>query len=503
MTRVDERRDASGDDRPALSAANEETPLLADSGAVQKETVAQLKWEDVNQEVKTLGSLAWPVSAGYLLQQSLFLAPMFSLGHLGTKELAARALTTMFCNVTGYSVGFGMASALDTLCAQSLTGSSDPKAAGKHLQRGIVVMFFLSFPIAYVWWNTEWLMLTLGQEAELAHMSGLFARYSILGLFPVLINECLKRFLQSQGIMFANMVVILIVSPINMVLQYVFVWAPAFRWGLAGSAIASSISYMLLPIATTLYIGFFKGSGPWGGWEAREAFDWHQIWIFLKLGVPSVAMTCSEWWAFEILAFAAGLLGDAPLAAQAITIQSCSLTYMIPLGISVAAAARIGNALGAQAPQSAKTTAYTTLLLSLLVALVTGTAMFLMRNHWGKLWSTDPEVWELVSIVLPLGALFQISDAIGAATLGILRGSGRQAIGAVINLAGYYLVGVPVGILCAFTWGLGLVGLWIGLTGGLVTVSIIQVFIISRFDWKHEAIRALELVGDGLAPSHV
>ncbi|KAI8814609.1 mate-domain-containing protein [Cladochytrium replicatum] len=481
---------------------SENTPLLANAHHAGQQLVDKLDWDDVKIEAKTIANLAWPVSAGYMLQQTLYLAPVFTLGHLGTKELAAGTLTTMFCNVTGYSVGIGMASALDTLCAQAFTGSSDPTAAGKHLQRGIVVMFFLSFPIAWLWWNTEWLLLLVGQEPELAQIAGIFARYCIFGLFPFLVNECLKRFLQSQGIMFANMVVVLIVSPINIFLQYLLVWSPWLGLGLIGSPIGTSISFALLPIITTLYIKYFEGSGPWGGWELREMFNWNQIWVFLKLGIPSVVMTCSEWWAFEICAIAAGLLGDAALAAQAITLQTCSLTYMIPMGISVATAARVGNALGAQAPNSAKITALTSLLIGLAMASLNATVLLVVRQHWGKLWSTDPVVWDLVAYILPLGAFFQLSDAVGAISGGILRGSGRQDVGAAINLVGYYLVGIPIGLVAAFPLKLGLLGLWIGLTAGLILVSFIQVFIIARLDWKREALRALELVGDGVVASH-
>lgn len=75
-------------------------------------------------ESSILASLAWPVIASYILSYSLNVASVFSLGHVGTKELAACALATMLCNVTGFSVGQGMASALDTLCSQAMTGTT-------------------------------------------------------------------------------------------------------------------------------------------------------------------------------------------------------------------------------------------------------------------------------------------------------------------------------------------------------------------------------------------
>ena len=92
-----------------------------------------------------------------------------------------------------------MASALDTLCSQAHTGSTDKHILGKHLQRAIVVMFFLTFPIAFLWTFTEPLLLLVGQDPEISALSAQFTRWMIPGLFPYLVNDCIKRYLQCQG----------------------------------------------------------------------------------------------------------------------------------------------------------------------------------------------------------------------------------------------------------------------------------------------------------------
>ncbi len=146
-----------------------------------------------------LAKMAWPVSLGYEMQLSLGMSSIFSLGHVGTKELAAIALANMLCNVSGYSVGIGVASALDTLGSQSYTGSPDPHAIGKHTQRAIVIMAALTLPISVLWAYSENFLLLAGQDPEIAKLSSVFALYMVPGLFPYLVNECLKRFLQCQG----------------------------------------------------------------------------------------------------------------------------------------------------------------------------------------------------------------------------------------------------------------------------------------------------------------
>lgn len=187
----------------SIPPVTENTPLLDNlkqhEAEAAEDTTHALSPKVIKEETTTLVQLAWPVSLGYVLQQSLNLAQIFTVGHIGTKELAACALTTMLCNVTGYSIGIGMASALDTLCSQAHTGSRDPHALGKHLQRGIVVMAALCFPIAGLWWFAADFLRLMGQDQDIAELSGVFARYAIIGLFPYLVNECMKRYLQAQG----------------------------------------------------------------------------------------------------------------------------------------------------------------------------------------------------------------------------------------------------------------------------------------------------------------
>jgi multidrug resistance protein, MATE family len=264
------------------------------------------------------------------------------LGHLGTKELAASALASMFANVTGYSLGIGMASGLDTLCSQAHTGSQDPHALGKHARRAFLVMAFLCIPIIFVWTFTKEILVLFGQQEDLAELSATYTRYLIPGLFPYFVSECMKKYLQAQGIMSAHLYIIMILSPTNALLQYLFVWNPTFGMGFKGAPIALSIINILSMFGMFFYIRFVKGGDSWGEWSWADVLNVPEIVKFLKLGIPGIAMICSEWWAFEIVALAAGLLGEKILAAQTVILNTCSLTFMVPLGISIASSMSIG-----------------------------------------------------------------------------------------------------------------------------------------------------------------
>lgn len=201
------------------------------------------------------------------------------------------------------------------------------------------------------------------------------------------------------------------------------------------------------------------------------------------------------------MALSAGLLGDDVLAAQTIVLSTCSLFYMNPMGFAIATSTRIGNSLGANLPNSTRHITYTAVALAGVLAVFNASTILIIKDVWGLLFSSDPAgiiqvttVVRIVAEILPLAALFQVNDGLGAVAGGILRGSGMQKLGAWINIIGYYLIGLPICLLCAFYFKMGLIGLWIGLTAGLMCCSVAQLTIVAMTDWKLQALKAQTLV---------
>lgn len=160
---------------------------------------------------------AIPVSIALILLNSIGMASVFSLGHFGTKYLAASALTTMFCNITGFTVAIGLSSSLDTLCSQAYT-SSNKQIVGHHLQRVLLVEFLFTIPIISIRLKIEPILIYFGQDPEIAFLSGVFAKCLIPGLIPFTISTCVAKYLQTQGIMTTAFLILLIASPINIFL---------------------------------------------------------------------------------------------------------------------------------------------------------------------------------------------------------------------------------------------------------------------------------------------
>ncbi|KAG0363361.1 hypothetical protein BG005_001159 [Podila minutissima] len=460
----------------------------ADDSSFRSDSTLMTTKELTMHEFKILLKYSGPVVLTYILQNSLQLASLVSLGHLGSIELAASSLASMFAAVTCWSVSLGTATALDTLCSQSFT-SHHPHTLGLHLQRAILVLMVLFVPIAGVWLSSEHIFALLGQEPALAQHAALFLRGLLPGAPAFLIFECVKKYLQAQGNMHASTYVLLIASPINVVLNYALVWNKYIGIGYIGAPIATSISYWNMLILLLLYIRFVDGYQGWGGWSKDALTGWP---AFLKLAIPGVMMVCTEWWAFEVVSLAASYLGTVALAAQSVVVQTSGLLYTIPFGVSIAASNRVGNLIGKGDHRSAKVASRVSIALAIIFGMFNSTMLIICKDRWGRLFSDDSDVVATVAMVLPLVALFQISDGIAGVGGGVLRGVGLQHLGAYLNLIAYYLVAFPIGYLLAFTLGWGLKGLWSALCVALWMVSIGELWVIIKTNWPAEVRKCRE-----------
>jgi MATE family multidrug resistance protein len=346
-------------------------------------------------------------------------------------------------------------------------------------------------PIAFLWWNVEQVLLYLGQEPELSRMAALFLRYLLIGAPGYILFEATKKFLQAQGIMHAGTYVLLIASPINMVLNYALVWNESFGLGFIGAPIATSITYWLMFALLVLYIWRVEGSAGWGGFS-RLAF--HNLGDFMKLASTGILMVGTEWWAFEIVALAAGRLGTVALASQSVIMTTDQVLNTIPFGISIATSNRIGNLLGSGNARGARNSANLSAALAASIGIVVLTLMMIFRKQFGYLFSDEEDVVALTSEVMPWVAAFQIADGVAGSCGGSLRGMGNQHLGAIVNLVSYYIIALPLGIYLAFRQGYGLAGLWVGQCVALFLVSILEWTIIAVCDYEKEVKKCFDRI---------
>lgn len=179
----------------------------------------------------------------------------------------------------------------------------------------------------------------------------------------------------------------------------------------------------------------------------------------------------------------ASYLGTNELAAQSILNTTASILFQVPFGVSVAVSTRVGNLLGSQLGKAARISCLVGLIMASVIAVTTGVGLFVFRKKWGYLFSSDEDVVQLVSDVIPLLSLFEIFDSCGAIVSGILRGCGRQTVGAIVNIPSYYLIGLPAGAALTFN-GLGLYGIWVGMSLAVFLVATIEICLVLLTDWN-------------------
>ncbi|XP_038670508.1 multidrug and toxin extrusion protein 1-like isoform X1 [Scyliorhinus canicula] len=431
------------------------------------------------KEVGELFRLAMPVFISHLMVFSISLVSSIFCGHLGKVELDAVSLATAVINVSGISIGVGLSAACDTLVSQTF-GSKNLKRIGVILQRAILILMITCFPCWALFINIEHILLAFKQPPEVANLTQLYVKIFIPGLPATFLYELENRYLQNQGIILPQIVTGFTANVFNVVINYILLYV--MMLGVPGSAAANVVCQYCQAILLFIYIRWKKlYVGTWAGWSTDCLQEWG---CFIRLAIPSMLMLCIEWWTYEIGIILAGLIDEVELGAQAIIFQVVSTAYMIPLGFSIAVGISVGNALGAGDPQQAKTYAKVGLCCAGCCALVISILLAAIKDVVGYIFTTDKEIIRLVARIDPLIASFHFFDAMTCLSSGVVIGSGKQKIGAIVNLMVFYAIGYPVGISLMFAAKLGILGLWSGLFTAVVVQFIVFQSVIFKLNWE-------------------
>ncbi|KAF2723995.1 MATE efflux family protein [Polychaeton citri CBS 116435] len=483
----------------ATTPPNERTALLPDQedgvGSIEGESHVLDEHKSRSRRIATefwiLLKSSIPVILAYALQNSLQTVSVLIVGRLSPEALAVAAFSYMFAMATAWLIGMGGTTAIDTLASASFTGSKDKHDLGVILQRALFILGLFYVPVALLWLFSEPVFRALGQEEFIARDASRFLGVLIPGGLGYIYFECIKKYLQAQEIMRPSTYVLCITSPINAGLNFLLIYT--FKIGLLGAPIATGISYWLSLLLLLLYIKFVAGSECWGGFS-RKCF--HNIGTFARIATLGVIHVGTEWWAFEIVALAAGRLGTIPLAAQSVIMTADQVMNTIPFGVGVATSSRVGNFLGARNARAAALSANTAAWLSMMFGTVVLAVLMVSRDSFARLFNDDDRVVRLTSEILPYVALFQIADGLNGSCGGSLRGMGRQHVGAAVNIISYYCGALPLGIWLAFH-GWGLAGLWVGQCIALYIVGFAEWAIVAFSNWNKQVENAFKRMDPG------
>ncbi|MEL6712636.1 MAG: MATE family efflux transporter [Planctomycetota bacterium] len=449
----------------------------------------------MRNEARRLGRLAAPIVFANLAWMTIGTVDLAMLGRVSPDAVAAASLGNVWVHLT-QMLGMGLVMGMDPEVTQG-HGARDRRLLGHALQRGIVIGLLVAVPVVILRaYTAEFLLaardfavwlgerggltdearaaLELDRFAELAQPA---ERYALAQSFAApffLIFIALRQYLQGRGIVRPALYVALLGNVVNAAANGVLIFG--LDLGLLGAGIATGVTrtFMAALLAwIVVRLGLLRGG--WVPWE-RAALRPGPLLRTIRCGLPIGLHFAFEVGAFGTTTLLAGLLGVTATVAHTVSINVASVTFMIPLGIALAATTRIGNLVGERRYDDAQLSSRVALFLGAGVMAGLGALLFLLREQLPLLYTDEAAIVALAASVLPLAAAFQVFDGLQVVGGGILRGMGSTTPPAVFNFIAWWLLALPL----AAWWVVGrgdgdLVDVWIALTVGLGVVAALTV----------------------------
>jgi len=430
------------------------------------------------RDFKQVLRLAFPVALVQVGLMAMGVVDTLMVGRVSATDLAGVALGNLYAfTFAVFGVGFLMA--LDPLVSQAV-GAGDREAAARAVQRGLFLGTGLAALASLGLLPAPLVFRFLGQSPEVIPLASGYVRWSIPGMLGFLLFVLFRQTLQALGRMAPLLWVTLSANLLNVFLNWVLIWGNLGfpRLGAIGSAMGTSLSRWFLALALLAVAGpalrpLLRPLRP-GILRLRPLLQ------MIRIGAPLGLQTSLEFGAFALTGVFMGWLGVAPMAAHQVALNLAALTFMVPVGIAAAGAVRVGQEIGRRKPQSARRSAGAALLLGSFFMVGTALLFLLFPETLGGAFTQDVEVRRLAAMLIPIAGVFQVFDGLQAVAAGVLRGAGDTRVPAFVNLAGFWLVGIPLSWGLGFGLGWGAQGVWWGLAAALAVVAVLLLLRVSR-----------------------
>lgn len=431
--------------------------------------------------VRAILVLGLPLIGGHLAQFAITLTDTVMLGWYGVSELAAVTLASSYFFVF-FMLGSGFALAVMPMVAAA-AASGDETSVRRITRMALwlsLIYACVAMPVM-IW--SEAILLLMGQTEDVAILGAKYLRVAGWGLVPALLVMVLKSYLAALERTQIVLWITLIAALVNGVANYALIFGNwgAPELGIMGAAMASITTQIVSLVAVVLYAiwALPEHSMFQRFWRP----DWEMFGRVFRLGLPIGLTTVCEVSLFTASALMMGWLGTLPLAAHGIVLSVAATTFMVHLGLSNVATIRAGNAFGRQDRRHMARGAVVVTVMSLVFAALTIVLFLTKPEPILSLFmeSDNPQRSEILVIgvgLLAIAALFQLVDGAQAIALGLLRGVQDTTVPMVMAALSYWVIGIPTSYLLGFVFGLGGIGIWLGLVVGLACAGV---FLMARF----------------------
>jgi MATE family multidrug resistance protein len=424
-------------------------------------------------ELRAMVRLALPVVAVQVGWMSMGVVDTIVVGHVSADAMAAVAIgNLLFLAVSIF--GMGVLMGLDPIIAQAV-GAGEEIEVARAVQRGLILTVVLTVACSVALLPARPLLSALRQPPEVVPTAAAYTRIAIAGMLPFLLVALVRSVLQATEEVASMVWATLAANFLNLGLNWVLVfghlgvpalgaigssWATTLsRWALAVFMIAFSwprLRHRLLPLR-------------------REAFAAGPLGRVVALGAPIGLQFELELGIFSLVGFMMGRLGAVPMAAHQVALNLASITFMVPLGVSMAAAVLVGHAIGRGDPAEARRAAAAGLMCGVGFMAASGSVLLAVPRLLAHVYTSDPAVAAIAATLIPLAGVFQVFDGTQVVSIGILRGTGDTRTPLVVNVVGYWLIGLPLATYLGLHTAAGPAGMWWGLVVGLAVVAVILV----------------------------
>lgn len=433
--------------------------------------------------------LAYPVILGMIGHTLVSLVDNIMVGQLGTAELAAVSLGNSFVFIA-MSLGIGFSTAITPLVAEA-DGEKNIEKGKQAFNHGLFLCTVLGISLFFLLLVLKPLMYKMSQPDEVVAFAKPYLDLVAFSLIPLIMFQGFKQFADGLSQTKYSMWATIMANIINIVLNYLLIFGKfGFpEMGIIGAAIGTLISRVAMLLFMWILLKRKDKFKPYFERFSFKNIKKHVLNKIIGLGFPSALQMLFEVAVFTSAIWLSGVLGKNPQAANQIALNLSSMTFMVAMGLSVAAMIRVGNQKGLQNFKELRRIAFSIFLLVILLDIIFALIFYVFNTQLPRMYVDEADlvnqadniqVMTIAAKLLVIAAVFQISDGIQVVVLGALRGLQDVKIPTVITFIAYWIIGFPVSYFLGKEDVYGSEGIWMGLLAGL-TASAIMLYI--RFNY--------------------
>ena len=425
--------------------------------------------------------VALPVMLTQLGASLVGLFDSIMVGHYATVDLAAVSFANaIFFMAMVFAMGALMAiTPLVGMKVGEINAHPDDKANIRHkiavlFQNGMLFTILQCVLMLILLGGCLPFLEYFGQDPEVIAVARPYYILIVISLVPFLFFTFFKQFLEGLGNTLVAMIITLTMNALNIFLNWIFIYGNCGfeAMGATGAGIGSLISRIGMALCFALTIWFHRDWKYYIQMFSWSSFSWKEIKQQIKIGFPIGAQTFLETFTFAASFVIIGWISKEALAAHQVANQIADLTFMIALGVGAATTIRVSHQLGEGNLHAVRMASNASIHLVLVINTIGAALMISLRNYIPMIFTEDQEVIAIASKLIIIAGLFQYADGLQAVGAAMLRGITDVKVPMVIAFVSYILVGLSVGLLCAFPLNMGAAGIWIGFIFGLALAAI-------------------------------